>query len=396
MSKIAFFCIPAHGHTNPTLAVVKDLVDKGNEVRYYSYDVMREKIESTGARYISCDKYDIQMNLKPEDADRVGRDIAFSTEIIVNTTLALDDAILEEMREWKPNCIVADSVAYWGKLIALKLEIPFVSSTTTFAFNRYSSKLMKQSFGQILKMIFSMGKINRCIKRLNKKGYKVDNVLSIVNNDNDTETIVYTSPEFQPYTETFSEKYLFVGPSVIRRECDIKKSSKRTIYISMGTVNNQDVSFFRNCITAFKDGDVDVDVIMSVGEIINTNELGAVPKNFKVEKRVNQIEVLHRVDAFVTHCGMNSVNEALYYQVPLILYPQTSEQGAVAYRVNELGAGMYLKNNKAESIKSAVYEVIGNNRYKENAKKIAESFYRCGGASAAADKIMKIAEGNNL
>ena len=24
MSKIAFFCIPAHGHTNPTLEVVKE------------------------------------------------------------------------------------------------------------------------------------------------------------------------------------------------------------------------------------------------------------------------------------------------------------------------------------------------------------------------------------
>ena len=77
MSKIAFFCIPAHGHTNPTLGVVKELVNRGNEVWYYSYDLMREKIEAAGARFISCDKYDNQMNLKPADADRIGKDIAF-------------------------------------------------------------------------------------------------------------------------------------------------------------------------------------------------------------------------------------------------------------------------------------------------------------------------------
>ena len=44
--KIVFFCIPAHGHTNPTLGVVKELVKNNHEVYYYSYEVMREKIES--------------------------------------------------------------------------------------------------------------------------------------------------------------------------------------------------------------------------------------------------------------------------------------------------------------------------------------------------------------
>ena len=37
MSRIAFFCIPASGHTNPTIEVVRELVNRGHEVRYYSY-----------------------------------------------------------------------------------------------------------------------------------------------------------------------------------------------------------------------------------------------------------------------------------------------------------------------------------------------------------------------
>jgi len=63
MSRIAFFCIPAHGHTNPTLEVVKELIRQGHEVRYYSYECMKEKIESTGAEYISCDEYDYEQKL---------------------------------------------------------------------------------------------------------------------------------------------------------------------------------------------------------------------------------------------------------------------------------------------------------------------------------------------
>ena len=67
MSKIVFFCIPAHGHTNPTLGVVKELVNRGHEVWYYSYDAFKEKIENAGAKFIACDIYDVEKNLKPED-----------------------------------------------------------------------------------------------------------------------------------------------------------------------------------------------------------------------------------------------------------------------------------------------------------------------------------------
>lgn len=385
MSKIAFFCIPAHGHTNPTLEVVRELVRRGNEIRYYSYDIMREKIESTGASYISCDPYDIQMHLKPEDADRVGKDIAFSTEILVKTTLALDDAILNDMKKWNPDCIVADSVATWGKLTALKLGIPFICSTTTFAFNRYSAQIMKQDIGQLFSMIFSMGKSKKYIKMLQKKGYPVKNIISIIQNDNDTETIVYTSPEFQPFAETFSEKYTFVGPSIRQSEAEVTKPDKKIIYISLGTVNNQIASFFKNCIHAFKNSEYQV--IMSVGNIIDPDELKPVPDNFKIERYTDQIEVLQKASVFITHCGMNSVNEALYYQVPLVLFPQTNEQSGVAYRVNELGAGAYLKEINPEEIRRITEKVLSDPSYQDNAKKIAESFYRCGGAKAAADKV---------
>jgi len=34
MSKVIYFSIPAHGHTNPTLPLVKELVDNG-EVHSY-------------------------------------------------------------------------------------------------------------------------------------------------------------------------------------------------------------------------------------------------------------------------------------------------------------------------------------------------------------------------
>ena len=66
MATIVFFCIPAHGHTNPTLNVVRELVTRGNRVVCYSYDEFREKIEDSGAEFVACNGFDAQLCLTRE------------------------------------------------------------------------------------------------------------------------------------------------------------------------------------------------------------------------------------------------------------------------------------------------------------------------------------------
>ena len=388
MSKIVFFCIPAHGHTNPTLGVVRELIARGHEVLYYSYEPLRDKIEAAGASFVSCDAYDQEQRLTPKDAARVGKDLAFSTQILVDTTLALDNMVCRDMENLKPDCIVADSMALWGKAIALKLGIPFVSSTTTFAFNRHSAKIMKQSPKEMIAMLFSMPKINKHIKRLQNKGYPIKSILDIIQNDDNTDTIVYTSPEFQPCSDTFSDKYAFVGPSIRPVSDEIQKTSDRLVYISMGTVNNDMLPLYKNCISAF--ANTDYQVILSVGDQVSIEELGELPENISVYPYIDQIAVLQKADVFISHCGMNSVNESLYFGVPLVMLPQTSEQGGVAERVLQLGAGSRLTKTDAFSLLHAVNQVTGEASYRQSALSIAEGFKRCLGAKGAADMILQV------
>lgn len=390
MSKIVFFCIPAHGHTNPTLGVVKELIARGHQVWYYSYNTMREKIESAGATFVSCDEYDMEQKLTPKDAVRVGKDLAFSTQILVDTTLALDDKVCADMEALKPDCIVADSMAVWGKAVAMKLGVPFVSSTTTFAFNQHSAKIMKQSIGELFQMIFSMPKISKHIKRLQEKGYPVKSVLDIIQNDENTHTVVYTSPEFQPCSETFSDKYAFVGPSIRPAVTQVEKTRDKLVYFSMGTVNNDMQALYQQCIAAF--AATDYQVIMSVGNLVSIDRLGKLPENIMVTAHIDQIAVLQKADVFISHCGMNSVSESLYFGVPLIMLPQTAEQGGVAARTLQLGAGIKPDKTDAGSILHAVKTVLEDNSYKRNAARIAEGFKQCPGAKGAADKILQVCQ----
>lgn len=386
--KIAWFCIPAHGHTNPTLGLVKALTDAGHQIYYFSFELFREKIEKAGATFIPCDGYNFDMEDK-ENADRVGKDQAFAVELLVASTLALDEMATEKIGEIKPDVIVSDSVAYWGKLTAMKHGIPFVSSTTTFSFNRYSAKYMKHGLGETFRMLVSMPKVNKQIKRLQDKGYPVKGLLDIVQNDNDTNTICYTSKYFQPCSDTFSDRYHFIGPSIRPITENYEKKAEKTVYISMGTVN-QNREFYRNCIDVL--GKTDYQVIISMGT--NTDHFDSVPDNIEIFESVDQMAVLSIADAFITHCGMNSASEGLYFGVPLVLFPQTPEQDAVARRTEELGAGLRLPSIKEESILSSVTKIIEDKKYKEGADKVSESFKQAGGIKEAVEFLEAVAGGN--
>ena len=388
MSRIVFFSIPGHGHTNPTLGVVRELTTLGHEVWYYSYEPFRSVIEAAGARFLPCDVYDSEQKLTPEDRSRLGGDLAFSTEILVDTTLALDAPVCRDMEQLQPDCIVADSMAIWGKMIARKLGIPFVSSTTTFAFNQHSAKILKQDRPGLLSTLRSMPKVNRQIRRLQQQGYPVKTILDLIANDNETHTIVYTSPEFQPCSETFSDCYAFVGPSIRPVAEPFQKTRDRLIYISMGTVNNDLPALYRSCIDAWKDSPHQI--LLSVGDLVDPTLLGNLPNHIEVRPRVDQIAVLEQADVFVTHCGMNSVSESLWFGVPMVLLPQTPEQGGVAARVEQLGAGLRPKQVTAAALHSAVEQVLNTPDYRQSAEDIAAGFRKCSGPRGAAEKILSV------
>ena len=384
--KIAWFCIPAHGHTNPTLGLVKALTEAGHQVWYFSFEEFREKIENAGATFIGCDGYDFEMEDKG-NADRVGKDKVYATELLVSSTLALDEMTSRVIGEIKPDIVVSDSVAFWGKLAAMKHGLPYVSSTTTFAFNKYSAKYMQESAWDIVRMLAAMPRINKQLKRLRDKGYPVKSLLDIVQNDNDTNTIVYTSKYFQPCSGTFSDRYQFIGPSIRPVTKPMEKTADKLVYISMGTVN-QNREFYRNCIHEL--GRTDWQVVISMGT--NPEHYEDLPDNIQIYESVDQMAVLSVADAFITHCGMSSASEGLYFQVPLVLFPQTPEQDAVAKRVEELGAGVRLKSISGEDVLQALRQVIYEPEYKDSASKISESFRSCGGAAAAKLFLEEIAK----
>ena len=245
---------------------------------------------------------------------------------------------------------------------------------------------MKRSISEIVRMLFGMPRINQKIQNLQANGYAVKSFIDIVQNDNETNTIVYTSKEFQPLSDTFSDRYAFVGPALPKLSNEQNK--KYSVYISLGTVNNRNRQFYQNCMKALKDSNRNV--LISIGENTKISDFGEIPKHITIKNSVNQIEILSHAEVFLTHGGMNSVNESLYFGVPMVLFPQQSEQGLVARRTAVLGAGILLNNSRPHSIQKALYQVLGNSSYKGHAKQLSDGLHHAGGAAAAADFILNL------
>lgn len=381
MKKIACFCIPAHGHTNPMLPVAAELVRRGNAVRFYSFSEFEKKIAATGAEFVSCDSFLPELSEREEK----GLKTVSTTEMTIQDiriTLRMDTFLDEEFRTFQPDVVYTDSVCFWGKLNAGKHSVPMVVSTSTFAFNQLSSQYMKHSPKEMADLIFGLPKISKELKTLEPYGYHVKSALSLVQSDNATDSVVYTSRRFQPYAESFSDHYAFVGPSVFSDILPDKEKERPLVYISLGTVINDRPDFYAKCIEALKGKNLDV--IISCGTAVNRADFGTLPDNIQVFPYVDQLGVLAKADVFITHCGMNSVSESLYMATPMVLYPQTGEQQAVARRAAEMGSGILLSDDSADGIRKAVEKILSTESYANAAKECCEDFRVCSGTSGAA------------
>lgn len=372
MSKIAILGFPAYGHTNPLIKLIKNLISKGNEVYCFSFNDFKEKIESAGAKFISYEKM-LQKDIRPKDTSEIGSDLKSSIRSLVDLTLELEEPTKEKVLNFDPNIIIADSMAVWGKKISQDLNKPFITSITTFAINNEVGKTSNGNLLDLFKLLSSFPGVNRETKRLKKRGYKIRSFMDLIRADENYPAIIYTSREFQPKSSSLPENFYFIGPSIEEPNESFKKNRDKLIYVSLGTVNNNNLDFYKAVINSFKDLD-NIQVIISTGKGINPNIFGKLPSNISIYEFVDQPKVLKSADLFITHGGMNSASEGIFFKTPLLFYPQTDEQKIVANRAKELKLGDILNSLDSSSIRDYAQKLIDNSDTKENLAQVKESF----------------------
>ncbi len=131
-------------------------------------------------------------------------------------------------------------------------------------------------------------------------------------------------------------------------------------------------------------------VVLATGKS-DLGVLGLPPENFLVRPHVPQLEVLQHSSVFLTHGGMNSVMEGLYYGVPLVVIPQMLEQSITAKRVEELGLGIALESNAmtVDLLQEAITRVASKPEFSTRVQHMRDIIRESGGCRSAADAIIQ-------
>lgn len=390
MAKIAFINIPAHGHTNPTLPVVRDLANNEHEVLYYSSEEFRDKISKTG---VDFRPYPNTLPTSKDISQRMKRMIDASL-MMIEMSENLTGWMLEEMRQEQPDLIIYDTTAMWGYIPARILNIPAICSITHFVLDGSQSNLPFQHLlGHMLNAIPKLPRIIRW-KRLMNQQFGKENVGGIT--EYADLNIVFTSKEFHPKNSFIDERFHFVGPSIdgsMRESAATFKitGNETSVYISLGTINHLATDFYRTAFEAF--GDYPAQFVMSVGAYTDISSLDPIPDNFSLYQHVPQLEVLQQVEVFITHGGMNSTHEGLYYGVPEIVVPQQMEQLLNGMRIREVEAGILLGEKQpygkvsVQELRSALDTILANSQYQKNAEAYGQTLRDAGGYQQAVIEI---------
>jgi MGT family glycosyltransferase len=408
MAKALFLSLPLHGHVNPSLPLVRELVERGDEVVYVANARFAARIAETGARYEAYrDPFLSGLTTLPVRTEEI-------VWLLNEAARRVLESELDVFRAERPDYIITDSVAPWGQWTAKILGLPVVTSIPTLAVNRSVMRfglkhgVRPKSVGRFLSKLRNMTRAWRIQRRLRRvHGVDGPGVMDSLTGHSGL-NIVYTSRHFQPCAETFDDRFLFIGPMASRAEAasafpwdrlDPSRGEATTrqapaiVYISLGTIFNADAAFYRACFEAFADANADantdITVILSIGTNVSLDSLGAVPKNFIVAPQVPQLAVLQRARAFVTHGGMNSVSESLFYGVPMTVVPQMGEQAIIGRRVAQLGAGICLTNEEATAprLRESVQRLLTDDSFRQQADAIRRSFADAGGTPRAAEAI---------
>jgi MGT family glycosyltransferase len=401
MNTIAFVEMPAHGHVNPSLPIVQELVRRGERVVYYDSDEFRRQIEAAGATFRAypaetLTSTDIAVATQCGDLARV-------PGVLLRATESLFPFLQAELARLQPDVVVLDSNALWGHMVARTLHLPTVSLMTTFMpgpaqFARLTPREWIHMVKPMLPSLPSViGARSRLVRRFGKSAFPRPAFPA-----RGGLNIGLFPRDFQPGNAGVDDTFRFVGPTI-----DVPASSGLpasigdialdtlapgpVVYISLGTLHLGSPDFFRQCFEAFTD--VPARFVLSVGQQVDIQTLGDIPSNCIVRQSVPQLEVLGHAAVFVTHGGMNSVLEGLWCGVPLVVIPQHFEQLTIGLNVAAHGAGIVLREHvagkrmTAARLRGGLQRILADSRFREAASAEQKSLRQTHGFVQAADEI---------
>ncbi|MER5361134.1 macrolide-inactivating glycosyltransferase [Streptomyces sp. NPDC002785] len=383
---IAMFSIAAHGHVNPSLEVIRELVARGHRVSYAIPASFAEKVAATGAEPVLYTSV-----LPTEEAPD-----AWGTELIDDLEPFLDDAVqalpqlIKAFGGDEPDLVLHDITSYPARVLAHRWGVPAVSlSPNLVAWDGYEAEVGEPVTAELKRSERGRAYYRRFQDWLTENG---------IDQNPDSfgrpqRSVVLIPEVLQPNADRVDRAvHTFAGACQGDRadqgEWRRPEGADKVLLVSLGSTFTNQPGFYRDCVTAF--GSLPGwHVVLQIGAWVDAAELGDVPANVEVHSWVPQLSVLKQADAFITHAGAGGSQEGLATATPMVAVPQAADQFGNADMLQALGVARHLPMAEVtpELLRAAVLGLVGDPEVAKRAVAVRERMAGEGGTKRAADLI---------
>ncbi len=434
MAHVTFATFFDVGHLNPTYRLAKMLTARGHRVTYLSIRDTADTIRAEGldCRAIFEDLYPkgawparIERRAKATGLARVNewRKGTATMRVLLGRLLQGElDGLLKEL---SPDLFIFDNLmphaAIWArglgfKPVQLNTNVPWRQQPGTPP--PYSSVIPRKDLLSALRIQRDELKAHAFLRSLiavgatvdvfktarqfaRKYGYPVDRIETgaaypVI----DCPELVLCPREFVEMGTPYARgecHFLEAGIDLTRKQADFPwerlDPKKKLVFCSLGTLAWQWTGFgeFFNQVISGVAQRKDWQVVMAVGKQLDPSRYRA-SENVICVQEAPQLALLEKASAAVVHGGFNTVKECIYFGVPMVVFPVTSDQPGNAARVVFHGLG--LRGDK-EKIKPAelvaqISRVMDEPSFRERIGKMSARFREVEARSPSMDVLEQL------
>lgn len=373
----------APSHVHPTLGLVRELTRRGHRVTYAIGEPLVPLVAGAGAEPVAC------TTLLPQPGTPWPEEAIPAMALFLDEGMHVLPQLLAALDADPPDLVLHDIGGLAGPPAAARWGVPVAQLSPAFVAWEGYEEDMAEHIAAMKAAPEADAFYGRFRAWLDEHGVtrSPDDVLGRPEHG-----IVLIPRLLQPEADRVSaDRFTFVGPVLdeARLAADTwsPPNGGRVAYIALGTAFTAGPAFYRACADAFA-ADDGWHVVVSIGARVDAAAIGPVGEHVELHRSAPQLGVLAHADAFLTHAGMGSASEALWFGVPTVTHPQAVDQFANAERLAALGLGRPLTDAAdPAAIRADLEAVAGDAALRSRVEAAREEVRSGGGAGRAADAV---------